>query len=56
MNTMYIIIAFLGLWVVPFIIFLTFNSKRKKKAHSFINENSDRDVVHLFCSHIRIDG
>ena len=56
MNTMYIIIAFLGLWVVPFIIFLTFNSRREKKAHSFINENSDRDVVHLFCSHIRIDG
>lgn len=56
MDKTYIIIAFLGLWVVLFIVFMIINNKRKEKADNFVNENRDKALVHLFCSNTKING
>ena len=56
MNTMYIIVGFVVLWLLLFVVFMIVNGNRKKKADSFVSDNSDKAIVHLYCSKTKING
>ena len=42
MNTMYIIVGFVVFWFLLFVGFMIVYSNRKKKAVSFVCDNSDK--------------
>ena len=56
MNTMYIIVGFVVFWFLLFVVFMIANGNRKKKAISFVSDNSDKAIVHLYCSKTKING
>ena len=56
MNSTYIIVFFLVLWLLIFVGFMIVYSNRKKKAVSFVSDNSDKAIVHLYCSKTKING
>lgn len=56
MNSTYIIVFFLVLWLLLFVGFMIVSSNRKKKAVSFVSDNSDKAIVHLYCSKTKING
>ena len=56
MNTMYIIVGFVVFWFLLFVVFMIANGNRKKKAVSFVSDNSDKAIVHLYCSKTKING
>ena len=56
MNTMYIIVGFVVFWFLLFVGFMIVYSNRKKKAVSFVCDNSDKAIVHLYCSKTKING
>ena len=59
MNTMYIIVGFVVFWFLLFVVFMIANGNRKKKAVSFVSDNSDNSdkaIVHLYCSKTKING
>ena len=56
MITMYIIVGFVVLWFLLFVVFMIANGNRKKKAVSFVSDNSDKAIVHLYCSKTKING
>lgn len=56
MNTIYIIVGFVVFWFLLFVVFMIANGNRKKKAVSFVSDNSDKAIVHLYCSKTKING
>ena len=56
MNSTYIIVFFLVLWLLLFVGFMIVYSNRKKKAVSFVSDNNDKAIVHLYCSKTKING
>ena len=60
MNSTYIVVLllyfFLVLWILLFVGFMIVYSNRKKKAVSFVSDNSDKAIVHLYCSKTKING
>ena len=60
MNSTYTIVLllyfFLVLWLLLFVGFMIVYSNRKKKAVSFVSDNSDKAIVHLYCSKTKING
>lgn len=55
-QTVLIIVAFVVIWLVLFIIFMLINKRRKEKAQSFIENNKDMALVHLYCRNTKING
>ena len=55
-QTVLIIVAFVVIWLVLFIIFMLINKRRKEKAQSFIENNKDMALVHLYCRSTKING
>ena len=56
MNSTYIIVFFLVLWLLLFVRFMIVYNNRKKKAVSFVSDNNDKAIVHLYCSKAKING
>ncbi len=48
MKSTYIIVFFLVFWLLLFVGFMIVYSNRKKKAVSFVSDNSDKAIVHLY--------
>ena len=55
-QTVLIIVAFVLIWLVLFIAFMLINKRRKEKAQSFIENNKDMALVHLYCRNTKING
>ena len=55
-QTVLIIVAFVVIWLVLFILFMLINKRRKEKAQSFIENNKDMALVHLYCRNTKIHG
>ena len=55
-QTVLIIVAFIVIWLVLFILFMLIHKKRKEKAQSFIENNKDMALVHLYCRNTKING
>ena len=57
MNSTYIIVFFLVLWLLLFVVFMIVYSNRKKKAVSFVSDNSDKAIVHFTVQKLKLmDG
>ena len=55
-QTVLIIVAFVVIWLVLFIAFMLIHKRRKEKAQSFIENNKDMALVHLYCRNTKING
>ena len=56
MNTMYIIAAFVGLWIVLFIPFMIMTKRPKEKSEAFVEGNRDKALIHLYCRNTKINN
>ena len=55
-QTVLIVIGVLVLWAVLMIPFMLWQKKRKEAEASFLEENKDQVILHLYCRNTYIDG
>mgnify|MGYP000973529625 FL=1 len=55
-QTVLIVIGVLVLWAILMIPFMLWQKKRKETEASFLEENKDHVILHLYCSNTSIDG
>ena len=55
-QTILIVIGVLVLWAILMIPFMLWQKKRKETEASFLEENKDHVILHLYCSNTSIDG
>ena len=55
-QTVLIIIAVLGLWMILMVPFMLWQRKRKEAEVSFLERNKDHVILHLYCRNTSIDG
>ena len=55
-QTVLIVIGVLVLWAILMVPFMWWQKKRKEAEASFLEENKDHVILHLYCSNTSIDG
>ena len=57
MNQTILIVSIVALvWLILFILFMLIGKKNKAKASSYLVNNKDKAIVHLYCRKIKIDN
>ena len=57
MNQTILIVSIVALvWLILFILFMLIGKRNKAKASSYLENNKDKAIVHLYCRKIKIDN
>ena len=55
-TTIIIIVAVAVIWAILFAVFMKFNKKRQAGEQQFVQENTNKAILHIYGKSVKVDG